>query len=47
MNDHINVIKLLNYKIKETSVTIVLEYCEFDLFTFLENITYPIDNQIT
>jgi serine/threonine protein kinase len=41
------VIKILNYKLKETSVTIVLEYCSHDLFTFLENMTYPIGPQIS
>ena len=30
--DHPNIIKLLNYKIKETSVCLVLEYLEYDLY---------------
>jgi serine/threonine protein kinase len=41
------VIKILNYKLKETSVTIVLEYCSLDLFSFLEEQTYPINPMVT
>jgi serine/threonine protein kinase len=29
--DHPNIIKLLDFKIKETKATLVLEYCEYDL----------------
>jgi serine/threonine protein kinase len=41
------VIKILNYKLKETSVTIVLEYCALDLFSFLEQQPYPLSPSLT
>ena len=44
--NHPNVIRLLDYKIKETKATLVFEYCEFDLMYIIENTIYPIDNNL-
>ena len=43
----IQIIKLLNYKLKETSITIVLEFCEYDLLTFISMIAYPLPPDLT
>ena len=40
------IIKLYGYKLKETSVTLILEYAESDLFTFLGQKTYPLSSPL-
>lgn len=35
---------MYDYKLKETSVTMVLEYADTDLSTYLENSTFPINS---
>jgi serine/threonine-protein kinase ULK2 len=44
--DHPNVIKLIDYKIKETSATLVLEYLDYDLYSFIDKSSYPLNNNI-
>jgi len=43
----IQIIRLLNYKLKATSITIVLEYCEYDLLTFISMVAYPLPPNLT
>jgi len=40
--DHKNVLKLLDYQIKETSVKLVLEFMDYDLKTFIEQMSVPL-----
>ena len=38
-----NIVKMIDYKVKETSISIVLEYLSMDLYTIIKQSVYPLD----